>query len=189
MRALAIKWLDAKEMVVSLFTFVPSATRGQMYNPCIRTDVVLAPLLPHYFQMYKNAHLHFTSLLKCEPKLPKILVFVCQFVQPWLEVRSCASSSTASAHFPFCVYTDFCTWIHAFLYIWPQVLEWQAPRQKGSTCCIMVNRYTIYGNFFFLAILGVNLRHFSLNYSTWQPLIIELFHDLLLKIQPHVFFL
>lgn len=82
MRALAIKWLDAKEMVVSLFTFVPSATRGQMYNPCIRTDVVLAPLLPHYFQMYKNAHLHFTSLLKCEPKLPKILLFVCQFVQP-----------------------------------------------------------------------------------------------------------
>lgn len=140
------------------------------------------------FQMYKNAHLRFTSLLKCEPKLPKILLFVCQFVQPWLEVRSYAFSSTASAHFPFCVYTDSCTWIHAFLYIWPQVLEWQAPRQKGSTCCIMVNRYTIYGNFFFLAILGVNLRHFSLNYSTWQPLTIELFHDLLLKIQPHVFF-
>lgn len=130
--ALAIKWLDAKEMVVSLFTFVPSATRGQMYNPCIRTDVVLAPLLPHYFQMYKNAHLRFTSLLKCEPKLPKILVFVCQFVQPWLEVRSYASSSTASAHFPFCQYADFCTWIHAFLYIWPQVLEWQAPRQKDQ---------------------------------------------------------
>lgn len=137
MRALAIKWLDAKEMVVSLFTFVPSATRGQMYNPCVRTDVVLAPLLPHYFQMYKNAHLRFTSLLKCEPKLPKILVFVCQFVQPWLEVHSYASSSTASAptasaHFPFCVYTDSCTWIHAFLYIWPQVLEWQAPRQKDQ---------------------------------------------------------
>lgn len=62
MRALAIKWLDAKEMVVSLFTFVPSATRSQMYNPCIRTDVALAPLST---QVSKCIKMHIFASLPC----------------------------------------------------------------------------------------------------------------------------